>query len=117
MALRTLKTLRTLRTLRTLKAPKALTAPSHLLFLLEIIIVHLDAEDDDAARSGDEIGDEKRPHDVGLMENALHHETKSANPHHQKSGEGNAIGVLGTDGLNGLGQVAQHHGDAGRPTE
>ena len=117
MALRTLRTLKDPKDPKALKAPKALTALSHLLFLLEIIIVHLDAKDDDAARSGDEIGDEKRPHDVGLMENALHHETKSANPHHQKSGEGNAIGVLGTYGLNGLGQVAQHHGDAGRPTE
>ena len=82
-------------------------------FFLEIVVVHLDDEHDAAACGGDEVGDEQRPDDLGLVEQALEHEAETADGHHQEGGQGYALGVARADGLNGLGQIAQHHGDAG----
>ena len=38
-----------------------------LLFLLEVVVVDFDAEDDAAAGGGDEVGEKERPDDVGLV--------------------------------------------------
>ncbi len=84
-----------------------------LLFLLEVVVVDFDAEDDAAAGRGDEVGQEERPDDVGLVDEPLYHEGEAANCHHQEGGKGNAVGVARANGLYGLGQITQHHAYAG----
>ena len=54
-----------------------------LLFLLEIVVIHLDAEDDDAAHCGDEVG----PEDCEALakdakHNTLQHKGDAANANH-----------------------------------
>ena len=54
-----------------------------LLFLLEIVVIHLDAEDDDAAHCGDEVG----PEDCKALakdakHNTLQHKGDAANANH-----------------------------------
>ena len=41
------------------------------VFLLEVVVVDLDAEDDAAARRGDEVRQEERPDDVWLVQQSL----------------------------------------------
>jgi len=83
------------------------------MFFLSVIIIHLDAEDDDAADEGDEVGDEQV--DIAYQY-ALNHEGEAANGHHDEARQGNAVGVAGADGLDGLGQIAEDEADAGYPT-
>ena len=83
------------------------------MFFLSVIIIHLDAEDDDAADEGDEVGDEQV--DIAYQY-ALNHEGEAANGHHDESRQGNAVGVAGADGLDGLGQIAEDKAKSGYPT-
>ena len=46
-----------------------------LPFWLKIVVVDLDAKDNDAARGGNQIGDKERPEYLGLMHQPLQHET------------------------------------------
>ena len=79
---------------------------------LPIIVVHLDAEDDDAADEGDEVGDEQV--DVAYQY-ALNHESEAAYGHHDEAGQRDAVGFAGANGLDGLWQIAQDEADAGYP--
>ena len=81
---------------------------------LPIIVVHLDAEDDDAADEGDEIGDKQV--DVAYQY-ALNHESEAAYGHHDEAGQRDAVGFAGAYGFDGLWKIAEYHGDAGNPPE
>ena len=85
--------------------------------MLEIVVIHLDAEDDDAANGGDEIGKEKGPERIRLMQYPLQHETRASYAHHEEGGQSNAVGVTGANGPDGLWQIPQYHRDARRPTQ
>ena len=73
------------------------------------VVVELDAEDDDRADGGDDVGDDQRP---VLQHDALDDEEYRAEAEHAEGGHGNAVGVAGLYGGDGLGQIAQHHADA-----
>jgi hypothetical protein len=77
-----------------------------ILFLLEKIVIDFDAENDAAADGGDEVRDEKRPEGVGLVQDALEHETHASYSHHEECGQCDAVSVPRADGLDGLGQIA-----------
>lgn len=77
------------------------------------VVVNLYAENYCGAHRGDYVGDNKRP--VAQHE-ALHDEEHRAKTQHYEGGQGNARGVAGAYGGDGLGQVAQHHADACQPT-
>lgn len=62
---------------------KAAGSFSWLLFL-DIVVVDLDTKDDNAACSGNEVGDEQGPERSRLMADALKHEAGTTNAHHQK---------------------------------
>ena len=85
-------------------------------FLLKIIVIHFDAEDDEAARCGDEVGNQQGPQNLGFVQQSLHHEAEAADGHHQEPGQRDAVGVACLDGLNGLRQVAQHQSKTGNPS-
>ena len=67
--------------------------------LLPIVIIHLDSEHDRARQCSNDIGDKQGPI---FQHQALDSEEDSAQAHHQKSRQGNAIGVMGADGVDGL---------------
>ena len=78
--------------------------------------MHLDDKDDDAAGEGDEVGKEQE--DTLASEHpTLKHKGKTANRHHDKARQGDAVGVTRTNGLNGLRQIAEDKADAGYPTK
>ena len=83
--------------------------------MLEVVVVDLNAKDDEAARSSDEVGDEQRPQHIGFVQQALQHEAHTADTHHQEGGQGDAVGLACANGMDGLGQIAQNHRDAGYP--
>ena len=58
------------------------------VFLLEVVVVDLDAEDDAAARRGDEVRQEERPDDVWLVQQPLQHEGEAAHGHHHERRQG-----------------------------
>lgn len=84
--------------------------------VLEVVVVHLDAEDDDAAHGGDEVGNQQRPENLGLVEQSLQHEAETAHGHHQESWQRDTVGVACPNGLNGLWKVTQNQADAGYPS-
>jgi len=78
------------------------------------VVLHLDDEDDDAAREGDEVGDEHE--DTFASEHpTLNNEGKATYGHHNETGQRDAIGITRTNGLNGLRQIAENQADAGNP--
>lgn len=78
------------------------TAKIRQLFFLEVVVVHLDAKDNDATDGGHEVCDEQRPDDFRLVKQSLQHKADAANSHHQEGGQCDAVGVTGLDGLDGL---------------
>ena len=85
-------------------------------FLLIVIIIHFDTEDDEAANRGDEVCNQQSPQNLGLVQQALHHEAETADGHHQEAWQRDAVGVACPNGLNGLRQVAQHQANTGNPS-
>ena len=79
------------------------------LFLLEIIVIHLDTENNGTRDCRDDIGDEQRP---VLEHQALDGKEDAAQAHHQEGGQRNTIGVMGTDGVDSLRHVTQDEADA-----
>ena len=71
----------------------------------EIVVVHLDGEDDDAAREGDEVGERQV---IVRADKSLYHEGEGADGHHDETWQRDAIGGACADGLNGLGQITQY---------
>ena len=88
----------------------------HLFLLFYIIVVDLNAENDSTTSRSNEISNEQRPKWTRLMQYTLKHEAGTTNSHHQESRQSDAIGIAGTDGINGLRQIAQNHRDTGHPT-
>jgi len=86
------------------------------LFLAEIVVLYLYAEDYHAADGGDQVGDEKE-YPLATEHVALNHETDAADGHHEKRSQGDVVGAASTYCLNGLGQVAQDQADACRPAD
>ena len=71
----------------------------------EIVVVHLDGEDDDTAAEGDEVGERQV---IVCADKSLYHEGEGTDGHHDKTWQRDAIGGTGADGLNGLGQITQY---------
>ena len=74
--------------------------------------MHLDSEDDDAARTGDEVGCEQV---VIAKQKTLYHKGGTANGHGDESGQGDAVGVTCTNRLDGLWQIAEDETEGGNP--
>ena len=91
--------------------------PTLLFLFLDKVVIYLDAEDDATTDSRDKIGDEKRPQDIWLVQDALEHKTCATYSHHKESGQCYTIRVPCANGLDGLGQIAKYHGDAGCPSQ
>ncbi len=72
---------------------------------LPIVVIHLDAKHNGTRHGRDDIGDEQGP---VLEHQALDGKEDAAQAHHQERGQGDAIGVVGADGVNRLGHVAQY---------
>ena len=83
--------------------------------LLEVVVVHLDAKDDEAARGGHRVGDEQCPEGLWLVQDALQHEADATDSHHEKGWKRDVVGLACANGLNGLWQIAEYHADAGDP--
>ena len=73
--------------------------------LSEIVVVHLDGEDDDATGEGDEVGERQV---IVRADKPLYHESEGADGHHDETWQRDAIGGAGADGLNGLRQITQY---------
>ena len=93
------------------KAAFLLPLTSYLFPLLKVIL-HFDDEDDDAAGEGDEVREQQI---VVLNQQPLDHEGKAADGHHDKAGQRDAVGVTCTNGLDGLGQIAENQTKSGNP--
>ena len=78
------------------------------LLFLPIVVVHLDAEHNGARHGGDDIGDEQRP---VFKHQALDGKQDTAYTHHQEGGQCDAVGVMGTDGVDSLRHVAKYQTD------
>jgi hypothetical protein len=89
---------------------------SGVLFFLDIIVVNLDGENNQAACRRNQVGDEQRPEYVWLMKHSLKHETGTADTHHQEGRQSDTIGVAGTNGVDSLRQITQNHRYACQPT-
>ena len=70
-----------------------------VILFLDIIVVNLDTEDYTTAGCRNEICQEQRPDNIGLMQQPLKHEGEPAYSHHQESRKGDSIGVLSTNRL------------------
>jgi len=73
-------------------------------FLLEVIVVHLDAKYNSTGNGRDDVGDEQGP---VLEHQALDGKENAAQSHHQEGGQRDTLGVVGTDGVNRLGHIAK----------
>ena len=89
---------------------------SRITFLLKIIIVDFDTEHDATTRRRHQIRQKQRPQHVGLVQNALQHEAEATNGHHQKSRQGDVVGLACPNRPNCLRQIAQNHSDARHPS-
>jgi len=78
------------------------------LLFLPIVVIHLDAEHNGARHRGDDIGDEQRP---VLKHQTLDGKQYTAQTHHQEGGQGDAVGVMGADCVDGLGHVTEDQAD------
>ena len=77
--------------------------------LLEVVVVHLDAKDDDATHKSDEVGE----HDVIIRaDETLCQKAEGTYGHHDEARQGDAVGVACANGLNGLREITQHKADA-----
>ena len=78
-------------------------------FLLEEIIINLNAEYYTAADACNGVGDEHRPYNVGTVQQTLYHKGKCSYTHHQECRQCNAVGVAGAYGCYSLWQIAKYH--------
>ena len=77
--------------------------------LLEVVVVHLDAKDDDATNECDEVGER----DVIICaDETLCQKAEGAYGHHDEARQRDAVGVACANGLNGLGEITQHKPNA-----
>ena len=74
--------------------------------------MHLDGKDDDAARTGDEVGQHQV---VVLNEKTLYYEGSAANGHRDKAWQRNTVCITCTDSLDGLRQIAEYQTKGGYP--
>ncbi len=81
-----------------------------------MVVVDLDAEDSGRAGGGDEVGGYQRPVD-GVAHETLSHEESTSETHEQEGRHGDAVGVAGADGIDGLWQIAQYHAYGGYVAE
>ena len=89
---------------------------SRITFFLKIIIIDFDAEHDATTRRRHQIRQKQRPKHVGLVQNALQHEGEATNAHHQKSRQGDVVGLARPNRPHCLRQIAQNHSDARHPS-
>lgn len=78
----------------------------------EVVVVYFNAEDDETAYRGDEVRDEQE-NAVAAEHDSLNHEADAPDGRHQERRQGNVVGLSGTHGADGLGQIAQNQADAG----
>ena len=77
--------------------------------LLEVVVVHLDAKDDDATNECDEVGE----HDVIIRaDETLCQKAEGTYGHHDEARQRDAVGVACANGLNGLREITQHKTNA-----
>jgi hypothetical protein len=80
--------------------------------LLEVVVTHLDDEDNRRTGGSDEVGDEEEDARVQSLFNAQHgtlaHKAETAQCHHAESRQRDAVGLSRTDSLNSLWQIAQN---------
>ena len=75
------------------------------------VVVYLDAEYNQRAHRGDDIGDYKRPVSHGK---ALDYKEYRAETEHTEGRHGDAVGIACADSDYRLGQIAKNHADRGR---
>ena len=83
-----------------------------LSFVLEVVVVDFDAENYAAATRGNEVCEKQRPDDVWLVQEALKHEGKASDGHHQEGRKCDTVGVTSANRLYCLRQISQNHADA-----
>jgi len=75
---------------------------------LEVIVIDFDTEHNSTGHGSNDIGDEQGPVSEHQSLDGKEDATQSC---HQEGGKGNSIGIMGADGINRLGHVAQHQAD------
>ena len=89
--------------------------------MARVVVHHLNDKDDDRRGGGNEVGDEYKDACPDALFDAKHkplaHKTKAAHGHHDETWQRNAVGVAGTNGLKGLGQIAKDESQAAKPTK
>ena len=74
-----------------------------LAVFLEVVVIHLDAEDDGAHHGGEAVSDEQWP---VLGEQAIDGKQDASQAHQQESAGGNVVGATCLDGVDSLWQIA-----------
>ena len=82
-----------------------------LFALFEVVVVHLDTEDDKCADGRNEVGQGDCPcvfpTAIQSDDDSLTYKAERTKSHHEESRQRNTVSVAGTDGLDGLWQIAK----------
>ena len=78
---------------------------------LDVVVVHLDAEDDATAGGRHQIREKQCPQNVGFVEQSLQHKGKASNGHHEEGWQSYAVCIACSNSGIGLGQIAHYHAD------
>ena len=88
----------------------------HNLLFFKVVVAHLDDKDDGCTDSRDEVGDKEENTCTDALFNTeyqpLAHETQAAYRHHAETWQRDTVGLAGTNGLDGLWQIAEDEPDA-----